>query len=476
VPAKRSQITFQAFLSHRYESPDINLYFFDIFSRAALVQFEIDKKTKHVEKKDPNWPSLSVTRLERMIRGADAFIGIYPFAEESTQTPPAEALLHASRYFRLELDLAIRSGRPAIVFHDRRYGDLLQGPDSVTSVDFDAREIGVGRRARGIGAHQKAFEEFGEQVRLAMSHRDAVPDSRRHRRVGLLLPPAGQGGSGYGSEEREIIAAALKEYSRTDLDWPPTLDLAFLRKLREMDWVLADLGSESAQTGIPAYLHGQFVPMMRVRRLSASESETGLTALEESLYGGVEVGYRKDILRWRTGEHLRDGLRYWVELLDVDSKLITRSEEALDYFQDAALREEGIFVSYAGEDRDMASQLAEALRKRFRMVFDYQDGQSIPAGDNWLKTVFDRLKTSAVSIPLLSKHYLASKNCLHEAEQAVALRDNERKHVIPIRLYKDDGAKPPAFLESIQYKYWSDFRGPDKIADYVVNFLKERGS
>ena len=51
---------FKSFLSHRYKSPDVNLYFFDIFSRQSEVQFEVDVGSAPT----------CVTRLEYSICGA----------------------------------------------------------------------------------------------------------------------------------------------------------------------------------------------------------------------------------------------------------------------------------------------------------------------------------------------------------------------------------------------------------------------
>jgi hypothetical protein len=64
-----SGVAFRSFLSHRYQSPRINECFFPILSADADPQFAID----------PGTIATSVTRLERLIRDADAFIGIYPF-------------------------------------------------------------------------------------------------------------------------------------------------------------------------------------------------------------------------------------------------------------------------------------------------------------------------------------------------------------------------------------------------------------
>ncbi|MGC4082867.1 MAG: hypothetical protein QM736_12325 [Vicinamibacterales bacterium] len=59
-------LTLKAFLSHRYQSPAVNTYLHEIFSEVAEVQFDVDRGTG----------ATNVTRLERMIRDTDAFVGI----------------------------------------------------------------------------------------------------------------------------------------------------------------------------------------------------------------------------------------------------------------------------------------------------------------------------------------------------------------------------------------------------------------
>lgn len=84
------------FLSHQYRATHLNLFFYKLFSEVADVQFEVDRGEF----------ATNVTRLERKIRAADAFVGIYPFSKSD---PTPEKLRNESRYFRLELDLATRS-------------------------------------------------------------------------------------------------------------------------------------------------------------------------------------------------------------------------------------------------------------------------------------------------------------------------------------------------------------------------------
>ncbi len=86
---------FRAFLSHRYKSPRVNEYFFSLFEGIATPQFQVDKGLK----------ATSVTRLERLVRDSDGFIGFYPFPSDSE--PSVERLRAESRYFRLELDSPI---------------------------------------------------------------------------------------------------------------------------------------------------------------------------------------------------------------------------------------------------------------------------------------------------------------------------------------------------------------------------------
>jgi hypothetical protein len=66
-------LTLKAFLSHRYQSPTVNTYFHEVFSEAAELQFDVDVAAG----------STNVTRLERMVRDTDAFVGYIRAWEQS---------------------------------------------------------------------------------------------------------------------------------------------------------------------------------------------------------------------------------------------------------------------------------------------------------------------------------------------------------------------------------------------------------
>jgi hypothetical protein len=106
----KAPLAFTAFLSHRYKSPAVNKFFFKIFNDIADIPFSVDKG---------DLPT-TVTRLEKMMRQAHCFVGIYPVPFDGPQSVSREQLEDASEYFRLELALATRAAIPGIIFVDRR--------------------------------------------------------------------------------------------------------------------------------------------------------------------------------------------------------------------------------------------------------------------------------------------------------------------------------------------------------------------
>ena len=126
----RTQVI-SAFLSHSYGAPPVNLFFYELNSNIATITFRVDLGKF----------STSTTRLERMIRDADAFVGVWPLPGEPAASWEQVDLMKQSRYFQLELDIAIRAHKPGIVFTDRRYGRLLQTPPEIERLTYDAQEI-----------------------------------------------------------------------------------------------------------------------------------------------------------------------------------------------------------------------------------------------------------------------------------------------------------------------------------------------
>jgi TIR domain len=463
-PAPRPTSIFNAFLSHRYKSPDINLHFFKLFAERAVIQFTVDRGSRH----------LNVTRLERLMRDADAFVGIYSLPHEKTNLRQSE-LEREARYFKLELDLAERSRKPAIVFIDSGYGGVIDVAPSFIRQRFDSQEILVGGPTRHDERFRRAFRDFHEQVRAAQAYGTTQLGGGGMRdAVGILLPDEDQD-RGYTRERKEIIRAEVAETGRKVevLEWPPRLDMSFVTKLEQFDWMIIDVGPSSIQTGVVGYLHGRFIPSMRLLQTDEPTGKIDLAPATRTLYGAHEVGYPKDILRWNDDEALRQGVRDRIQrITDQDpSDYIGDRLKAEQYFLSAAKRKEGVFVSYSGEDRDLASGLIGRINARFQEVFDYRERGAIRPGTDWMDEMFRRLSASAVGIPLLSRNYFNSPYCPQECQRFMDGRAQKRMHVIPIKL-RNESIELPEYIKGQQYlRLWEYKNNEAAVVDEVVRWI-----
>jgi hypothetical protein len=437
--------TLKVFLSHRYKSPEVNLYFFEIFHEFADVYFEVDVGQKPI----------CMTRLERMIQNADAFVGIYPFPDLANEFPTREKLLEASRYFRLEQELALRSCKPALVFYDKRYGSLLEGAPPMTTHRFDFNDLAGGADARRQ-QHGFLFESFlREATAYSTFQSTRLGDSARGNRVAILVPESAPDAP----QQVQVIAAVLSAggFEPKPVRWPPKIDREFYLEMHAADWCVADIGEKALSAGISPFLHGRFLPTLRM--LDARDGAR--SPIEKTLFGAFEVGYCEDILTWTDEASLRKGLEARIALIKAHVTRINTQQMAERYFRSAALRKEPVFLSYSGKDRAVALKIGDALRQRFQVVFDYQDGKSITPGASWMNEIYRTLADCKIGVPLYSRDYFASPNCKHEAEQMTIRKDQEKMFVLPLAVDLTD-LKLPEWAESTQYATFS--RYPDAAA------------
>jgi TIR domain len=451
--------TLQVFLSHRYKSPEVNLYFFDIFREFAQVQFEVDKGSAPI----------SVTRLERMIQEADAFVGIYPFPDPEDRNPPKASLVDASKYFRLELDLALRARKPALVFFDRRYGGLLQAPPPIAAHIFEIGDV-LSRNDARRERHRRLFENFlSEAISYANYQSTRAVEAAGGNRVAILLPIS----EGYSADLIRMVEEIVQEHAfdTHQLRWPPRIDHDFYTEICAADWCITDIGPGTLLTGIAPFLHGRFVPTLRA--LDTRESEH--SPIESTLYGAFEVGYSEDILRWKDETSLREGLRTRLSLIQAPVESIFTEAQAEAYFRRAALRKEAVFLSYSGTDQEAGARISKALRKKFKDVFDYRDGKSITPGVPWMDEIFRSLAGSAIGVPLFSANYFASGNCEHEARELISRSDSKQMFVFPIHLSGQE-FKLPDWARSTQYALLSQYADEEAIVAALVGAFEKRAS
>ncbi len=453
--------TFKTFLSHRYKSPEVNLYFFEIFTEAAQVQFEVAVG---------NIPT-NVTRLERAIRSASAFVGIYPLPIELYGTDPtSEQLTEACQYFKLEMALAYKFSKPCIFFIDKVYRNTLWVPDQRNVHYFDAREIYSPGKSVSRPKYLHAFKEFCKVVKArdVFDVRDQFSNSEKDRIV--FIPPLKTNRDAYNSAVIDILKNAVTSKLNLDfekVDAPSVADSRFVEAILKADFVITDINDTG---GALPYLEGKKIPLLRLKHVPGGDCEGPNDAL---LYNGFRVGYPKDIIKWATMDELQAEFLKRLTTIKARSELITTQAEAIKYFRSAALRKERIFVSYSQKDKDVAASMIVELKKRFASVFDYRDkdNQSIPPGTHWMDTIFDNVSKSSLGIILLSADYVISGNCTHEALALVQHKDENKLKLLPVKLYEDAFLKIPEYLSSTHYwRYW-EYNDPVRIVAEVERQL-----
>jgi hypothetical protein len=160
--------------------------------------------------------------------------------------------------------------------------------------------------------------------------------------VGMLIPDTELGQPALTGEASDLLSQEGLEPQQ--LGWPPRLDAAYISELRRCDWVIIDTTTPQAEALLP-FLHGHFIPTLRVRRQSEnSRSEPVHSMIEEGLYGAFEVGYRKDVTYWADTASLLEGLHGKIRAIQQEQRLIGDSRQATDYFSEAAKRRERVFL------------------------------------------------------------------------------------------------------------------------------------
>ena len=125
-----------------------------------------------------------------------------------------------------------------------------------------------------------------------------------------------------------------------------------------------------------------------------------------------------------------------------------------------------VALSYAGEDRKYAQELADILRSRGLKVFYDQYEKPILWGKDLYTHLFDVYQSKAFyCVIFISQHYANKIWTKHELEaaQARALRDN-KEYILPLRL---DDTDIPGILPTISYLNWRE-ETAETIADTIM--------
>ena len=117
-----------------------------------------------------------------------------------------------------------------------------------------------------------------------------------------------------------------------------------------------------------------------------------------------------------------------------------------------------VFLSYAREDKDMASHIAQRLKEFSPSIRIFHDQISLKEGSTWLMQIAEALDSSRRVIALYSENYWLSKNCQMEFLAAFT-RQNDTGETVLFPVYLSE-AKIPYMFRGLQY---SDCRVNDRI-------------
>lgn len=151
-------------------------------------------------------------------------------------------------------------------------------------------------------------------------------------------------------------------------------------------------------------------------------------------------------------------------LESIEEKVLDIGKIEQEYQYDVA-------ISYAGENRQVAEELATSLKKRnIRVFYD-----NFEQAELWGKNLYEHLsyvynKAALFCIILISKHYSQKSwtNLERRSAQARAFREKQ-EYILPIRI---DDTELPGLPETVGYVSLNNFT-IEKIVDLVVRKLNK---
>lgn len=154
--------------------------------------------------------------------------------------------------------------------------------------------------------------------------------------------------------------------------------------------------------------------------------------------------------------------------IEVSKKILSPNKARL--LEDESQFDYEVALSFAGEDRRYAEELARALQARNVKVFYDAFEKAKLWGEDLFVYLSDLYRLRAkYCVMFLSEHYARKLWTNHErkAAQSRAFKEN-KAYILPIRL---DDTEIPGILETVGYLNWNE-EGAEKIASYVMQKIK----
>lgn len=391
------------YLSHSYrrEDRDLNEFFFELLWQAGLTAMV-----------DPQSATFSRPYLESMMRRTPGYIAIVPRRRE---TP----VYQCSPYIVYENRVAALAQRPKAIFVEEKVSrdPFPEGPGvhhfNRSSLSSDAPVY--------LDSLKRLAEQASGYRRLAVRPSGAA---------GLILEP--------GSPAAPLLEILLPEFGFVP-SYPPSLradGYAVAKWLDDLDFLVLERTSTSAADWRPQFAAGRAVPTIRLFRTRAGDGWPGPAPWEASTV--LASVAENDDIYYESDQDLKKKLVRHLDKLSEDRTIFTSLEEGVRYFRSAGRRPDKVFVSNAADGNDFARDLSEALRRENITHFQYRYRNDIELSVKWRDHLNDRVRASAIFVPLLTPGYQRSAYCQEELALANDMAREGSLEIIPYSLAGDD--------------------------------------
>ena len=400
-----TNLVIPTYFSHSYRpgDRDLNISFWKMFHDNRFA-FTVD----------PRSGPLSTPHLEHTMKQSACFVAVVTRRD-------GQRRYRCSPFARYEFGLAVQANVRSLVLVERGVPArwFPEGPRRSRWV-FDRNRLGGNRLMREI-------EEFAE-----MSLPEAYIGDQLSGDVGLILPD----GEGY-EECRDVLVDMLDGAGYTAvpvrLDAPDATSLAL--ELESYDFIVMDVASPQLPSWVLGLVRGRFIPTVQLVRLPPDGTPPPVPNLSVDTALASEDSEPEQFVCWSTPADLIAKLEQHIDMMHLPRRQFTSLEEGNKYFHSLGRAAAGpIFLSNAGPDDALASEVARAFDLHNISYFHYLYSNTIQKGADWEDKVLPKVAESTVFVALLSKRYWDSDWCRREYEYADQLRGEGEPVMLPFFL------------------------------------------
>jgi nucleoside phosphorylase len=434
------------YFSHSYRPGDreVNLHFHKLFWEQGFA-FTVDPKSGR----------LALAQLELMMQRSACFVAVAPYRPEQEQ-------FKTSPFVVYEYGLALQAQKPRFVFVE----------SGVAGRFFEESHRCVFRRDDLPDDAHTDLHRWIEQLR-DMSRPYIRSTDRTLGSVGLVLPQ-----SGVYTQARAAIRDLLRNagYAVEEVSYEPADAFELVLQADRHDFIVIDVGAPEIPVWLHPLLSGRFIPMVRlVQRDHVRDAE----ALLAPVLGGHAIrsvaNQDEPMLPFSTVEELVLQLEAEIDKLQGPRRQFRTLSEGLGYFHSLGRFIDGsIFVSNAGPENELARDLGRLLDINNIPFFHYVYKNTIEIGSDWSARLREKLASSRLFVPLVTRAYWNSPWCRDEFEIASELRAQGQLHVYPYFL--EDPAQCGGPLGYTQGRVLAGLARDEqlhRIVGDVDNFLTE---